>query len=452
MSELRRYPDYKDSGVPWLGDIPSHWEVIDNKYLFNFSRGLTITKANLVDEGIPCVNYGEVHSKYGFEVDPKVHKLKCVPQEYIEKFNYALLNRGDFVFADTSEDYKGSGNFTYLNSDEVTFAGYHTVVARLKTDSNPRYMAYVFDSNEFRTQVKTRVSGVKVFSITHNILKNVSVWIPPQDEQQAIVNFLDNELDHIDTLIGKQKQLLDKLAEQRSAVITHAVTKGLDPNVPMKDSGVEWLGGIPEHWESIKVTHLVKNIGSGTTPKSSKYSYYDDEGVLWVTTSELRETVITDTKKKLTKEALQDYSTLKVFPKNSVAIAMYGATIGRLGILGEEATFNQACCVYSESEKIHYKFLYYWLWYRRPILISLSNGGGQPNLNQDDLRKLIISIPSMKEQKDITIYLDNEIQKIDATVKTTTEIITKLQEYRAALITQAVTGKIDVRHLNKKAS
>ncbi|MGP5302274.1 restriction endonuclease subunit S [Psychrobacter celer] len=452
MSELRRYPDYKDSGVPWLGEIPSHWEVIDNKYLFNFSRGLTITKANLVDEGIPCINYGEVHSKYGFEVDPKIHKLKCVPKEYVEKFDYALLNRGDFIFADTSEDYKGSGNFTYLNSDEMTFAGYHTVVARLKTDDDPRFMAYLFDSNEFRTQVKTRVSGVKVFSITHNILKNVSVWIPSKSEQQAIVNFLDDKLNHIDTLISKQQQLIEKLAEQRSAVITHAVTKGLDPDAPMKDSGVEWLGDIPEHWDSFKITHLVETIGSGTTPKSSNSNYYADEGTLWVTTSELRESVIADTKKKLTEDALQDYSTLKVFPINSVAIAMYGATIGRLGILGEEATFNQACCVYSESEKIHYKFLYYWLWYRRPILISLSNGGGQPNLNQDDLRKLVIPIPAIKEQEEIVNYLDNKTQKIDKMSEATTDIITKLQEYRAALITQAVTGKIDVRYLNQQAS
>ena len=235
-------------------------------------------------------------------------------------------------------------------------------------------------------------------------------------------------------------------------MITYAVTRGLDPEVAMKDSGVEWLGDIPEDWEVFKITHLIETIGSGTTPKSSNSNYYGDAGVLWVTTSELRESVITDTKKKLTEEALEDYSTLKVFPKNSVAIAMYGATIGRLGILGEEATFNQACCVYSESEMINYKFLYYWLWYRRPILISLSNGGGQPNLNQDDLRKLKIPIPSMLEQKQIVDYLDEKTRIIDEMSEATNKIIAKLKEYRSALITQAVTGKIDVRQHDRLAS
>ncbi|MBE2893918.1 restriction endonuclease subunit S [Spirabiliibacterium falconis] len=441
---MNRYDTYKDSGIPWLGEVPSHWNMIKNKYILEFSKGLTITREHLTENGIPCVNYGEIHSKYGFEVNPAKHLLKCVPEEYLINHQNALLKNGDFIFADTSEDIKGSGNFTHLNSELPVFAGYHTIIARPNSKVVfPKFLAYVFDSNNYRNQIRARVKGVKVFSITQAFLKNTFVWLPPLTEQTAIADYLDTKLDEIDTLIDKQQILLEKLAEQRSAIITQAVTKGLNPNAPMKASGVEWLGDVPEHWESWKITHSINLIGSGTTPKSDNEEYYNGN-ILWVTTSELRENVIFDTKQKVTTSAIKDYSALKIYPKNSVAIAMYGATIGRLGILGKNATFNQACCVFENSETLHYKFLFYWLWYRRPILVSLSNGGGQPNLSQDDLRKLKLPLPNYEEQTAIADYLDQETAKIDRLCETVNQTIGRLKEYRSALITQVVTGKIKV--------
>lgn len=226
MSEYARYPEYKDSGVPWLGELPSHWQLIKNKFILNFSKGLSITKENLIDEGVPCVSYGEVHSKYGFEVIPEKHDLKFVAESYLVDSPHALLKHGDFIFADTSEDVKGSGNFTYLNSNTPTFAGYHTVTAKLSNDDIlSRFLAYVFESDPHRNQVRAMVKGVKVYSITQAFLKNTFAWIPPKDEQDIIVSFLDHELGKIDALIDKQQLLLDKLAEHRSAVITQAVTK-----------------------------------------------------------------------------------------------------------------------------------------------------------------------------------------------------------------------------------
>lgn len=462
MSELRRYPDYKDSGVPWLGEIPSHWEVIDNKFIFSFSRGLTITKSNLVDEGIPCINYGEVHSKYGFEVDPKIHKLKCVPKEYVEIFDYALLNRGDFIFADTSEDYKGSGNFTYLNSDEVTFAGYHTVVARLKTDDNPRFIAYLFDSNEFRTQVKTRVSGVKVFSITHSILKNVSVWIPPKDEQQAIVNFLDNELERIDTLISKQQQLIEKLAEQRSAVITHAVTKGLNPDVAMKDSGVEWLGEIPEDW----IISRFKDITSyfkGYAFKSSDFS--DTEGAPLVKASNLKKGFIVKVNTFIPEDKiLENHAKVKLL-KNDIILSTVGSlpsvknsAVGQIAIVDnefDEAYLNQNNVCFrldSEMDADYYGYFVKSSYFRRSLDMLALWIANQAYLEVKNLNDIPVSVPPIETQKMIKKFLDKETQKIDQISDATSNIIAKLQEYRSALITQAVTGKIDVRHINKKAS
>lgn len=224
------YPNVamKDSGVEWLGEIPENWHLTYNKYLFNFSRGLTITKADLIDEGIPCVSYGEVHSKYGFEVDPNIHPLKCVPESYAENFKYAVLKEGDFVFADTSEDYKGSGNFTHLNSKTLTMAGYHTVVMKQKHDHNYRYLAYMFDSKAFRTQVINQVSGVKVFSVTQGILKRTSAWLPPLEEQNEIAIYLDKETNRIDQASKANSDIITKLQEYRSALITQAVTGKID--------------------------------------------------------------------------------------------------------------------------------------------------------------------------------------------------------------------------------
>ena len=167
-----------------------------------------------------------------------------------------------------------------------------------------------------------------------------------------------------------------------------------------KPSNLPWLGDIPSHWEVWKVTHGFNRIGSGTTPKSDNPLFYDGT-IPWITTSELREDTILDTSQRVTKEAVALHSALKVYPQGSLAIAMYGATIGRLGILGMDATVNQACCVFSEPTVFDTRFVYYWLWMRRPVLISLSTGGGQPNLSQDDLKKLWIPVPRIGEQRAI---------------------------------------------------
>jgi len=209
-----------------------------------------------------------------------------------------------------------------------------------------------------------------------------------------------------------------------------------------KSSNIKWLGDVPVHWEVWKVTHGFNIIGSGTTPKSDSSIFYDGD-IPWVTTSELRETVITDTAQKVTREAVDSHSALKIYSKGSLAIAMYGATIGRLGILGVDATFNQACCVFSKPTVFSTRFVYYWLWMRRPILISLSNGGGQPNLSQDDLKKIWIPIPKVEEQQVITKFLDFKTKKIDALISKQTIFLKKIIERRCALISHAVTKGLE---------
>lgn len=207
-----------------------------------------------------------------------------------------------------------------------------------------------------------------------------------------------------------------------------------------KKAKVAWIGEIPSHWQEWKVTHGFGLIGSGTTPKSDDDSFYGGE-TLWITTSELRESVITQTQTTVTKKALSEYSALRVYPKGSVVIAMYGATIGRLGVLGKEATVNQACCVFSAPEQFHLQFFYYWLWMRRSVLISLSFGGGQPNLSQDELKQIRVPIPSISEQEKIADFLDHKTKQIDALIARKKELIAKLKEERVAVINRTMMGK-----------
>jgi len=214
----------KDSGVEWIGKIPEHWEVKRLKDNFTLGKGLTITKENLKDEGILCVNYGEIHSKYGVELKPEIHKLKCVDAEYLKNNANSLLNNGDFVFADTSEDIGGSGNFTFLNSDLPVFAGYHTIIARPNKSIYSKFLSYEFDSLIFRSQIKSKVKGVKVYSITQSILKELVIWVPPFEEQIAIAEHLENISAKISKAIGLKEREIEVLKEYKSSLINSAVT------------------------------------------------------------------------------------------------------------------------------------------------------------------------------------------------------------------------------------
>ena len=218
----------KDSGIEWLGEIPEHWEVCRFRYKFDTTKGLTITKANLQDEGIPCVNYGEIHSRYGFEVNPEVHNLKYVSEEYLETNKGSLLSKGDFVFADTSEDIEGAGNFTHLNSDIPTFAGYHTIIARLNDNSDFRFIAYFMDSSSYRSQIQNLVKGVKVYSITNKILKDSILFFPPKLEQKMIAEYIDNKVKKIFMSTEKLEKSIQKLKEYRQSLISEAVTGKID--------------------------------------------------------------------------------------------------------------------------------------------------------------------------------------------------------------------------------
>lgn len=210
----------------------------------------------------------------------------------------------------------------------------------------------------------------------------------------------------------------------------------------MKSTGIVWIPEVGDEWETYKVAHGFSAVGSGTTPDTENPAYYDGD-VPWVTTSELRETVITDTTKKVTSRALREHSALKLFPPGTLLIAMYGATIGRLGILGISACMNQACCALGRGTFLESRFVYYWLLGFREHVIQLASGGGQPNISQEKIRSIRIPAPPREAQIRIASFLDRKIAAADALIAKKERLIELLQEKRQSLITQAVTKGLD---------
>lgn len=216
--------EMKDSGIQWIGNMPSHWEINRIKYLFSNGKGLPITKENLIDEGLPVISYGQIHSKSNTGVEVSTDLLRFVSFNYEKSFPQCKVSKFDFVFADTSEDYDGCGNCVYKRDDSLLYAGYHTIVLHSLYESDNRYLAYLFQTDLWRKQIRSAVSGVKVFSITQKILMNSQVIVPSLTEQQEIADYLDRKCTEINGLIADKREQLDTLASYKKSLIFEYVT------------------------------------------------------------------------------------------------------------------------------------------------------------------------------------------------------------------------------------
>ncbi len=432
-----RYPKYKASGVAWLGDVPEHWGVWKLTHAFD---------------------------EIGSGTTPKTDN-----REYYENGTHSWvitgdLNDGDLYTCEKKITSRALSDHTSLRvypAGSVVIAMYGATIGKLAILKFPasvnqaccvfagklkiEYKFLFFWLLGFRPQIISLASGGGQPNINQDILRSLRVACPDLPEQTAIVEFLDRETAKVDALVAEQQRLMELLKEKRHSVISHAVTKGLNPRAPMKSSGIEWIGDVPEHWGVWKLTHAFDEIGSGTTPKTDNREYYENGTHSWVITGDLNDGDLYTCEKKITSRALSDHTSLRVYPAGSVVIAMYGATIGKLAILKFPASVNQACCVFAGKLKIEYKFLFFWLLGFRPQIISLASGGGQPNINQDILRSLRVACPDLPEQTAIVEFLDRETAKFDTLTAEAQHAIDLLQERRATLISAAVTGQIDVR-------
>lgn len=214
----------KDSGIEWIGQIPEDWNISKVKREFSYGSGLPITKENLIENGVPVISYGQIHAKFntGVELDDKLYRY--VSEDYLETNSNSLVNKYDFIFADTSEDLEGCGNCVYISEQLVLFAGYHTIVLRSKKAQDNKYTAYLFKSAMWRNQITSRVTGIKVFSISKKILNECTLLVPPLNEQLKIVNYLDSKCSEIDKLINKKEKLIEELETYKKSLIYEYVT------------------------------------------------------------------------------------------------------------------------------------------------------------------------------------------------------------------------------------
>jgi type I restriction enzyme S subunit len=438
---MRKYKHYKDSGIEWIGEIPEHWEIERFKYDFLPSKGLTITKSDLVDNGWPVVNYGQIHSKLNLGTGINGDLIRYVPISYRGLYLKEVAAQNDFIFADTSEDIEGCGNCVFIDKNQEIFAGYHTIIAKSRHKEYGRYFSYLFLTNEWRSQIRSRVYGVKVFSITQNILFNTKVILPSLPEQQSIANYLDKKCGLIDRMIGNLQKKIELLKELKSSVISQAVTKGLDPHVKMKDSGIEWIGEIPEHWEIEPFKRYLREplkYGANEAaesdckywPRYIRITDIDENG-------KLRE----ETFKSLSSEKARDY----ILKKGDILFARSGATVGKTYIYNSD---SPACyagyLIRAEcNENLYSNFIYYYTksgvyenWKN-----SISIQSTIQNIGADKYSLMPVILPPLPEQQSIANYLDKKCEKIDSTVTKAQRKIDLLKEYKTALISEVVTGK-----------
>ena len=214
----------KDSGIEWIGEIPEDWDISKVKREFSYGSGLPITKENLIENGVPVISYGQIHAKFntGVKLDEKLYRY--VSEDYLETNSNSLVNKYDFIFADTSEDLEGCGNCAYISEQMTLFAGYHTIILHSKKAQDNRYIAYLFKSPMWRNQITSRVTGIKVFSISKKILNACTLLIPSFAEQIEIANYLDLKCSEIDKLITKKEQLIKELETYKKSLIYEYVT------------------------------------------------------------------------------------------------------------------------------------------------------------------------------------------------------------------------------------
>lgn len=214
----------KDSGVEWIGEIPENWRVDRLKKIFDFGKGLSITKADLTEEGISVISYGQIHSKTNTGTGIKRDLIRFVPKSYLESNSNSLVHKNDFIFADTSEDRKGCGNCVYIDSEQQIFAGYHTIILQNKDEDDTKYLAYLFLTDAWRSQIRSRVTGVKLFSITQKIIKKTTLILPPKAEQKKIVDFLDKKILEIDNIILIKEKFIEEMETYKKSLIYEYVT------------------------------------------------------------------------------------------------------------------------------------------------------------------------------------------------------------------------------------
>ncbi|WP_058914044.1 restriction endonuclease subunit S [Entomohabitans teleogrylli] len=441
MAKYKAYPEYKDSGVEWLGRVPKHWNAKSLKFLCTFNDQV-ISESAGHDYEIEYVDIGSVNSSQG------ITKTETMLLSKAPSRARRLVKDGDVIISTVRTYLEAISPIINPPDNMVVSTGF--AVIRPSIGLNHAFAAYCLRASGFIKEVVARSVGVSYPAINASDLVNIPVPNMPLTEQLRIANFLDHETAKIDNLIEKQQQLIELLKEKRQAVISHAVTKGLNPDVPMKDSGVEWLGEVPEHWKICRIKQLSKQISKGTTPSTIGGDFVD-EGIRFLKAENIGKSkfvnslpefyISNDVDKQISRSRLQE---------RDVLVIIAGATTGMASVLQKEilpANTNQAVSFIRTKNINHADWIYYWL--GTDIIQRIIGMGAvqaaQPNLSMEDLGNIPILLPEQDELASICIEIEKQFVQFESLICKAESAIDLMQERRTALISAAVTGKIDVR-------
>lgn len=418
----------KDSKIEWIGEIPNKWNIKKIKHISNVHSSVRIFEDEYKDQGIPFFRTKEIvelanNKEISLELYISEDKYKTFRSKKVEKGDLLISSIGtigEVWISDGRDFWYKDGNITQI-------------------DRNPNfvsnYLRYLISSNIFIENIKFYESTTTISALTIEKIKEVKFPLPDKKEQQAIADFFDEKCENIDKVIGEIEEQIQVLEDYKKSLITETVTKGLDKNVPMKDSGIDWIGKIPANWKISKIKYEY-NIQTGGTPDTSISEYYDGENK-WVTIADINEKVIYDTESKITKSAIKSCS-MGISPKDSLLFS-FKLSIGKVAFCGENLYTNEAIATFLNGvQPLQY------LYYAAPIFIvknANENIYGAKLLNQQLIKDAPIVLPPAEEQIKMVDYLDKECEKIDKTISDKKEQLETIKEYKKSLIYEYVTGK-----------
>ena len=422
----------KNSGIEWIGEIPDSWKLVRFK-------DICVNKKEIAGES--SEKYERLALTLGGVIKrPKYDSDGLQPKEFD---GYQIICENDFIFKMI--------DLQNISTSRVGLSPYCGIVSpayiRFSSREEGQYNEYVyyFLMSMYYNCVYNNLGGNGVRSaLNATDIGQLVIPFPAIEKQKKIVAFLENAFKKIDKLIEVQQAQIEKLKEYKQSVITEAVTKGLDPTAPMKDSGVEWIGKIPEGWMTPKIKYF-SSIESGGTPDRTHFEYWNGT-INWFKTGELHNDEIFSSEEKITEKAIAE-TAAKIFPENTILVAMYGQgkTRGMTALLKKESATNQACAgIQLIKDGFVVEYMWWTLMGAYNSLRERASGSGQPNLSVSLISEFEIPMPSIEEQEKIIVYLKDKCAKIDKLIALKQSKIEKLQEYKKSLIYEYVTGKKEV--------
>ena len=427
MSRYKPYPAYKDSGVEWIGQVPEHWENLRIKR----SARLRNERRNDSPAGLPYVGLEDIEPESGRYV-PTTGTSRQSDDSMVGVF------RADDVLYGKLRPYLRKA----IVAEQDGVCSTEFLVLSAERASAPWLHRWLLTS-EVTQQIEAGCEGAKMPRTDWEHVGSIPMPLPSLVEQTAIAAAIDRENSRIDALIAKKTRFIELLKEKRQALITQAVTKGLDPTVPMKDSGVEWIGEVPAHWKMLKVGRVTKRVKTGGTPSGAGQEMFSEQGENWFSPADFRSNLyLTESTRRLSE---QGSALVRKFPAETVLLVGIGATIGKVGIAERECSCNQQINAIVCADDVAPEFLAHRLGAARDFIIKCGKYTTLPIINQEDTRALPVPLPSIEEQREIVSMINEQTQRLDRVVEKTLTSIDLLKERRSALITAAVTGQIDLR-------